>query len=48
MKNGEKSLFRPILPEDEPQLQRFIAPLPSPDSRYAGCTCSGSFIFSKV
>ena len=25
MKNGERSLFRPILPEDEPQLRTFIS-----------------------
>lgn len=25
LKNGERCLFRPILPEDEPQLQQFIS-----------------------
>ncbi|WP_286809511.1 MULTISPECIES: bifunctional acetate--CoA ligase family protein/GNAT family N-acetyltransferase [unclassified Leclercia] len=34
MKNGEKSLFRPILPEDEPQLQRFIAQVTKEDLYY--------------
>lgn len=34
MKNGEQSLFRPILPEDEPQLQRFIAQVTKEDLYY--------------
>lgn len=34
MKNGEKCLFRPILPEDEPQLQRFIAQVTKEDLYY--------------
>lgn len=34
MKNGEKCLFRPILPEDEPQLQRFIARVTKEDLYY--------------
>nr|VXZ81594.1 Uncharacterized conserved protein [Klebsiella pneumoniae] len=28
MKNGDRCLFRPILPEDEPQLLAFIAQSP--------------------
>lgn len=34
MKNGEQSLFRPILPEDEPQLQRFIDQVTKEDLYY--------------
>jgi len=34
LKNGELSLFRPILPEDEPQLQRFIAQVTKEDLYY--------------
>ena len=34
MKNGERCLFRPILPEDEPQLQRFIAQVTKEDLYY--------------
>ncbi len=34
MKNGELSLFRPILPEDEPQLQRFIEQVTKEDLYY--------------
>lgn len=34
MKNGERSLFRPILPEDEPQLQQFISQVTKEDLYY--------------
>ncbi|MBJ3817018.1 bifunctional acetate--CoA ligase family protein/GNAT family N-acetyltransferase [Shimwellia pseudoproteus] len=34
MKNGDSCLFRPILPEDEPQLQRFIAQVTKEDLYY--------------
>jgi acetyltransferase len=34
MKNGEKVLFRPILPEDEPQLRAFIAQVTKEDLYY--------------
>ena len=34
MKNGERCLFRPILPEDEPLLQRFIAQVTKEDLYY--------------
>ncbi len=34
MKNGEQVLFRPILPEDEPQLQAFIAQVTKEDLYY--------------
>ena len=34
LKNGESCLFRPILPEDEPQLQRFIAQVTKEDLYY--------------
>lgn len=34
MKNGERCLFRPILPEDEPQLQRFIGRVTKEDLYY--------------
>jgi acetyltransferase len=34
MKNGERCLFRPILPEDEPQLRRFIAQVTKEDLFY--------------
>lgn len=34
MKSGERCLFRPILPEDEPQLQRFIAQVTKEDLYY--------------
>jgi len=34
MKNGERCLFRPILPEDEPQLRRFIAQVTKEDLYY--------------
>lgn len=34
MKNGEQCLFRPILPEDEPQLQAFIAQVTKEDLYY--------------
>jgi acetyltransferase len=34
MKNGERCLFRPILPEDEPLLQRFIALVTKEDLYY--------------
>ncbi len=31
MKNGDRCLFRPILPEDEPQLLAFIAQVTKED-----------------
>ncbi|MGM1326704.1 GNAT family N-acetyltransferase, partial [Klebsiella michiganensis] len=34
MKNGERCLFRPILPEDEPQLMAFIAQVTKEDLYY--------------
>ncbi|WP_437888243.1 bifunctional acetate--CoA ligase family protein/GNAT family N-acetyltransferase [Phytobacter sp. V91] len=34
LKNGETTLFRPILPEDEPQLQQFIAQVTREDLYY--------------
>ena len=34
MKNGERSLFRPILPEDEPQLRTFISQVTKVDLYY--------------
>ncbi len=34
LKNGESCLFRPILPEDEPQLQAFIAKVTKEDLYY--------------
>lgn len=34
LKNGETTLFRPILPEDEPQLQAFIARVTKEDLYY--------------
>jgi acetyltransferase len=34
MKNGERCLFRPILPEDEPLLQQFIAQVTKEDLYY--------------
>ena len=34
MRNGEQCLFRPILPEDEPQLQAFIARVTKEDLYY--------------
>ena len=34
MKNGERCLFRPILPEDEPQLQQFISQVTKEDLYY--------------
>ncbi|MDK1186757.1 bifunctional acetate--CoA ligase family protein/GNAT family N-acetyltransferase [Cronobacter turicensis] len=34
LKNGERCLFRPILPEDEPQLQRFISQVTKEDLYY--------------
>ena len=34
MKNGERFLFRPILPEDEPQLQQFISRVTKEDLYY--------------
>ena len=34
MKNGERCLFRPILPEDEPLLQQFIARVTKEDLYY--------------
>jgi acetyltransferase len=34
MKNGERCLFRPILPEDEPQLLAFIAQVTKEDLYY--------------
>jgi len=34
LKNGESCLFRPILPEDEPQLQHFIALVTKEDLYY--------------
>ncbi len=34
MKNGEQCLFRPILPEDEPHLQQFIAQVTKEDLYY--------------
>ena len=34
LKNGERCLFRPILPEDEPQLQQFIARVTKEDLYY--------------
>lgn len=34
MKNGERSLFRPILPEDEPQLRAFISQVTKEDLYY--------------
>ncbi|MDY1035876.1 GNAT family N-acetyltransferase [Lelliottia sp. CFBP8978] len=34
MKNGEQALFRPILPEDEPQLRAFIAQVTKEDLYY--------------
>ncbi|MBM3071430.1 protein lysine acetyltransferase [Lelliottia sp. RWM.1] len=34
LKNGERSLFRPILPEDEPQLRQFIAQVTKEDLYY--------------
>ncbi|NUW56048.1 protein lysine acetyltransferase [Cronobacter turicensis] len=34
LKNGERCLFRPILPEDEPQLQRFISQVTREDLYY--------------
>jgi acetyltransferase len=34
LKNGESCLFRPILPEDEPQLQSFIAKVTKEDLYY--------------
>jgi len=34
LKNGDRCLFRPILPEDEPQLQRFIAQVTKEDLYY--------------
>lgn len=34
LKNGERCLFRPILPEDEPSLQRFIAQVTKEDLYY--------------
>ncbi|STQ09888.1 N-acetyltransferase GCN5 [Enterobacter cloacae] len=34
MKNGERSLFRPILPEDEPQLRTFISQVTKEDLYY--------------
>ena len=34
MKNGERCLFRPILPEDEPALQRFISQVTKEDLYY--------------
>jgi acetyltransferase len=34
LKNGEACLFRPILPEDEPQLQQFIARVTKEDLYY--------------
>ncbi|VYU37400.1 protein lysine acetyltransferase [Metakosakonia massiliensis] len=34
LKNGERCLFRPILPEDEPQLQQFIALVTKEDLYY--------------
>ncbi|AFJ46089.1 bifunctional acetate--CoA ligase family protein/GNAT family N-acetyltransferase [Shimwellia blattae] len=34
MKNGDHCLFRPILPEDEPQLQRFISRVTREDLYY--------------
>jgi len=34
MKNGERALFRPILPEDEPQLRAFISQVTKEDLYY--------------
>ncbi len=34
LKNGESCLFRPILPEDEPELQRFISQVTKEDLYY--------------
>jgi len=34
MKNGERCLFRPILPEDEPQLRQFISQVTKEDLYY--------------
>lgn len=34
MKNGDRCLFRPILPEDEPQLRQFIAQVTKEDLYY--------------
>jgi acetyltransferase len=34
MKNGERALFRPILPEDEPQLRTFISQVTKEDLYY--------------
>jgi acetyltransferase len=34
LKNGETTLFRPILPEDEPQLQEFIGRVTKEDLYY--------------
>lgn len=34
MKNGERALFRPILPEDEPQLRQFISLVTKEDLYY--------------
>lgn len=34
MKNGERALFRPILPEDEPQLRVFISQVTKEDLYY--------------
>ena len=34
MKNGDRCLFRPILPEDEPQLLAFIAQVTKEDLYY--------------
>ena len=34
LKNGERCLFRPILPEDEPQLQQFISRVTKEDLYY--------------
>ncbi|EQB4041544.1 bifunctional acetate--CoA ligase family protein/GNAT family N-acetyltransferase [Cronobacter sakazakii] len=34
LKNGDRCLFRPILPEDEPQLQRFISQVTKEDLYY--------------
>ena len=34
LKNGEKCLFRPILPEDEPKLQQFISQVTKEDLYY--------------
>lgn len=34
LKNGERCLFRPILPEDEPELQRFISQVTKEDLYY--------------